>query len=436
MRAVFFGLLRHQADIRHGAHGLRIERAVPFAEIQNFLVDAGKRAFRDHGLHFVQAAIGAVHLAAGADHCWHRRIDDHVVRRVEVGDALGRIDHGQRRTVFLARVDVTDDFVALRHRQRVDLVVQIGHAVVDVHAEAVERRAVLLERFLVEHAHGVAEHDRVRHFHHGRLDVQREHDAGFFRVFDLLFVELEQRLAAHEHRVDDLAVQQRYLGLQHGRGAIVGDQFHLDVARAGDGHRLFTVVEIAFGHVRHVGARCGRPFGHRMRVLAGVFLDGARGAAVGVTFTQDRVHGRTDALAVAGLQCFLFVGFGVGRIVGNRITLFLQFLDGRFQLRHGCRDVRQLDDVRFRLQRALAQIDQRIRHLLFRRQKFREGSQDTGCNRNVAWLDMHAGGLGKGADNWQKGVGRQQWRLVGQGVDDGLITAHALFPRCSRTLSQ
>jgi hypothetical protein len=29
-------------------------------------------------------------------------------------------------------------------------------------------------------------------------------------------------------------------------------------------------------------------------------------------------------------------------------------------------------------------------------------------------------------------VGRQQGRLVGQGVDDGLIAAHALFPRCSR----
>src|SRR5471032_1079629 len=45
---------------------------------------------------------------------------------------------------------------------RGDLVVQVDHAVVDVDAQLVEQLAVLLERFLVEDAHGVAEDDRVR----------------------------------------------------------------------------------------------------------------------------------------------------------------------------------------------------------------------------------------------------------------------------------
>jgi hypothetical protein len=35
------------------------------------------------------------------------------------------------------------------------------------------------------------------------------------RVLDLLFVEGQQRLLAHEHRVDDLAFEQRHLGLEH-----------------------------------------------------------------------------------------------------------------------------------------------------------------------------------------------------------------------------
>jgi hypothetical protein len=189
-------------------------------------------------------------------------------------------------------------------------------------------RAVLLEGFLVEGAHAVAEHDRVRDLHHGRLDVQREHHAGLLGVFDLLLVEGQQGLAAHEHRIDDLAVLQRHLLLQHDGLAALGDQFHLDVAGAVQGHRLFAVVEVAVGHVRHVGARGRRPFAHRVRVLAGVFLDGLRRAAVGVTFAQDRVHGRADALAVACLDVFFFVGLRIGRVVGQVVALALQFLDG------------------------------------------------------------------------------------------------------------
>jgi hypothetical protein len=101
---------------------------------------------------------------------------------VEVGDALGGIDHGQTRTVFLAGVQVADDFFALRGWQGLDLVVQVGHAVVDVHAQFFEQLAVLFERVLVEDLHAVTEHDGVRHLHHGGLHVQREHHAGLRRL--------------------------------------------------------------------------------------------------------------------------------------------------------------------------------------------------------------------------------------------------------------
>src|SRR5690625_6729378 len=40
--------------------------------------------FRSLGV--LLAPVGAVHLAAGADHRRHRRVDDHVAGRVEVGD--------------------------------------------------------------------------------------------------------------------------------------------------------------------------------------------------------------------------------------------------------------------------------------------------------------------------------------------------------------
>jgi hypothetical protein len=109
---------------------------------------------------------------------------------------------------FVAGVQVALDLVALALRQRGDLVVQVDHAVVDVDAQFLEQLAVLLERVLVEDLHAVAEHDGVRHLHHRGLDVQREHHAGLAGVFDFLFVELQQRLLAHEHAVDDFAVEQ------------------------------------------------------------------------------------------------------------------------------------------------------------------------------------------------------------------------------------
>ena len=99
--------------------------------------------------------------------------------------------------------------------------------------EAVEQLGVLLERFLVEDAHAVAEHDRVRDLHHRRLDVQREHHAGLARVLDLaarrsrssafLLMNIESMISPSCSAT---------LGFEHDRLAALGDQFHLDVARA------------------------------------------------------------------------------------------------------------------------------------------------------------------------------------------------------------
>ena len=428
MRAVLFGLLRHQTHVGHGAHGAGVEVAVPLAEVDHLLVDAGKGRLGHHGLAVVRLAVGTPHLAALADHGGHGGVHDDVVGRMEVGDALGRVHHGQRRTVFLAGVQVTDDLFALGGGQRLDLLVQRGHAVVHVDAQLVEQLAVLLEGFLVIDLHAVAEHDRVRDLHHRGLDVQREQDAGFLAVVQLLFVEVAQRLLAHEHRVDDLAVLERHFFLQHNGLAGLGLQHHLHVTGLVQGHGLFAVVEVAFVHVRDVGLRPLLPLGHRVGVLLGVVLHGRRCAAVGVAFTQHGVHSRTQAFAITGLDgLFCFIG-RVLRIVGDGVALALQLLDGGLQLRHGGRDVGQLDDVGFRRQRQLAQFGQGVGHTLVLGQQVAELAQDTRRHGNVAGLDIHASSGSESLHDGQECAGGQTGRFIRQGVDDGgLLCCHLLL---------
>ena len=71
MRAVLFGFLRHQADVRYGAHGGRVERAVGFAEVDHLLVDARVSALRHDGLGVFLLAVLAPHLTGVADHRRH-----------------------------------------------------------------------------------------------------------------------------------------------------------------------------------------------------------------------------------------------------------------------------------------------------------------------------------------------------------------------------
>ena len=86
------------------------------------------------------------------------------------------------------------------------------------------------------------------------------------------------------------------LRLEHDGLAALGDQLHLDVARAVQRHRLLAVVEVA---VRACATTCVReacaPLAHAVRVLAGVFLHRLRRAAVGVAFAQHRVDRAAEA---------------------------------------------------------------------------------------------------------------------------------------------
>ena len=254
VRAVLFSLLGHQADIGHGAHGDRVKVAIGLAEVNDFLVDARKGTFGIDRLGVLGLAVGAPHFAAQADHGGHRGVHNHVVGCVQVGDALGRVDHGQLGPVLVAGVQITDDLVALGGRQAFELFVEVGQPVVDVHAQLLKQLAVLGKGVFVVNPNRVTEHDGVRDLHHGGFDVQRQHEAGLARVFHLLFIEFVQRFLAHEHAVNDLAGFERDLGFEHRGFTGRIDQFHAHVAGFVQRHGLFTVIEVALFHVRHMGA--------------------------------------------------------------------------------------------------------------------------------------------------------------------------------------
>ena len=427
--AVLLGTLGHETDVGYGAHRRGIELAVRLAEVDHLLVDPRERRLRIDGLGVLELAVGAVHLPAGADHRRHRGVDDDIAGRVEVGDAARRVHHRELGPVLVHGVDVADDLLTLRGGQRLDLGVQIRHAVVDVHAELVEDLLVLGERVLVEHLDRVAEHDRMADLHHGRLDMQREHDAGLVGVFDLLFEELAQRLLAHEHAVDDVALVEGHLGLEDGLAA-VGLEDHLHRAGLVDRHRLLTVVEVPVLHGGDVGTRGLRPLPHAVRVFPRIRLDRLGGAPVRVAFAQYRIDRAAEHLGVARLDLLLLVGLRLARVVGQVVALLAKLLDRGQQLRNRGADVGQLDDVGLGQLGQLAQLPEVVGHPLFLGQIVGELGQDARGHGDVTGADGDAGCVCEGADHGQEGVGRQQRRLVGQRVDDGrLLGAHVVFSR-------
>ena len=172
---------------------------MPFAEVDHLLIDPGKSALRHDGLHFLESPIGTIHLAAVTDHGGHGGIHNHVVRRVKVRDAFRRVHHRQLGPMFVAGMKIAHDFLALTLRQGRDFVVEIDHAVIDIHAEFFQDFGMFFKGLFVKNLDAVAKDNRMRDLHHGGLHMQREHHAGFAGVLDLALIKLAEGLATHKH---------------------------------------------------------------------------------------------------------------------------------------------------------------------------------------------------------------------------------------------
>ena len=268
-----------------------------------------------------------------------------------------------------------------------------------------------------EGPHHVTEDDRVGHLHHGGLEVHREEHVLGLGAGDLLGQEGVEGGRAQDGGVDDLALQDLQAVLEDG-GAAVGHELDGQGVGRRDDHGLLVGAEVVLAHGGHVGLGVGAPGPHRVRVLAGVVLDGGRGAAVGVPLAQNGVHRAALDAVVAGARVALLVGGGLVGVVGEGVALALQLGDGRLELRDRRRDVGQLDDVGLGRGGQLAELGERVADPLVLGQQVVERGDDAARQRDVTGLHVDPRGAGEGLDHREEGVGRQHGRLVGQRVDD------------------
>ena len=318
--------------------------------------------------------IGAPAFAAGADQRGHGRVDDYVGWDVQVGDPFVGVHHIHRRACIHRVFDGLGDLGVI-----LDADHHVADASVRVHTRRLQRIIVFVEHGLQVFTHGVAKDDRVRHFHHRCLHVQRKQCAFFLGLFDLLGQKLVQRFGRHIRGVDDSAGRKAHAVLQHGLGAVSADvhDFRGTGLRVGQRQGFLVRKEITARHRGHFGFAVLGPCAHRMGVRHGVFLDCIGCPTVRVALAQNRVHSRALD-RVIGRTGFLFRiragGFG---IVGQSVTLTLQFLDRGNQLRRRRRNVRQLDDVGIRRFHQIAKDRQIIGLLLRLGQRVWEGRENT-----------------------------------------------------------
>jgi hypothetical protein len=153
-------------------------------------------------------------------------------------------------------------------------------------------------------------------------------------------------------------------------------------------------------------------------MFAGERLDRGRRTTVGVTLTQNRVHGTAESPGVTGVSFLFLVGFGMLPVLRELVTLLVKLLDGRAKLRDRGADVGQLDDVGVRVLGVVTQLGQCIDNTLVFFEVVRKGGQDAGSQGDIAGLEGNACRRGKGLQDRQQGAGRQRRRLVGQRIDN------------------
>ena len=177
------------------------------------------------------------------------------------------------------------------------------------------------------------------------------------RVVDLLLVEAAQRVHVHHGGVEDLALQQGHLLLEHRHRAVGGHEL---VAHLGGLRRWSSRSRCRRSRRRSCARRGDFESARQAPSLCGCFFENAftesGRPAVGVALAEHRVDGAAQHLRVARLDGLLGVVFRRLGVVRHVVALALELPDGLLELRNRGRDVGQLDDVGLGLLRQLAEL--------------------------------------------------------------------------------
>ena len=157
----------------------------------------------------------------------------------------------------------------------------------------------------------------------------------------------------------------------------------------------------------HVRSGIFAPGPHFVWIVLGILFHGDRRATIGIALSQHRVDRAALHLVEFRFDVLFFIGLGIFRVVGNGISLGLQFGHGAFDLRNRCADIRKFDDVGVRRFHHFAQEAEIVGLPLFRLQAIGKLRNDSAGQRNIFPADVHACGLGKGLDDRQKRSTRQ-----------------------------
>ena len=96
---------------------------------------------------------------------------------MQISNPLVGVDHCEPRSLAIAFFDVFLNAKSGDFWQLLEFLHQVVESVVGVHSQLLQRFRMLLEDFLEEHGHHVAEHDRVADFHLQQMLISNIRDA-------------------------------------------------------------------------------------------------------------------------------------------------------------------------------------------------------------------------------------------------------------------
>ena len=161
VRSVFFSCLGHEANIRHGAHGLGIERAVFAAERDDGLVNRGVATVGNDGEGVLRFALYVPHLAALADHGWHGGVDDDIAWHMKVGNAFLGVHHGQSRARGEGGFEVGFDRRFFIGGELLNLGREVAEAVVKINTDFCQRGGMFFKKIAEKNLHCMTKQNGV-----------------------------------------------------------------------------------------------------------------------------------------------------------------------------------------------------------------------------------------------------------------------------------